>query len=143
MVPLHNSMRTTRTVYSSLSPSDITPPVEIYLSVIMCPSYTQNKHRLTSNRNKLWVIRKSWFPGEDLAEHGNQETSRWDAAGHANNHTYITFPTRKFTRNLFRTKHSVCFQMLCYSRCVHHLCFGLNGPYHSLAVKWAMVTKYV
>ena len=29
---------------------------------------------------------------------------------------------------LFHTITSFCLQMLCYSRCVHHVCFGVNGP---------------
>ena len=29
---------------------------------------------------------------------------------------------------LFHTINSICFQMLCYSRWVRHVCFGINGP---------------
>ena len=43
-----------------------------------------------------------WLQGESLAEPGNQETSQWDRAGHANNQPWITFLTRElFIRNLF------------------------------------------
>ena len=33
-----------------------------------------------------------------------------------------------FKMYLFHTINSICFQMLCYSRCVRHVCFGINGP---------------
>ena len=29
---------------------------------------------------------------------------------------------------LIHKLNSICFQMLCYSRCVRHVCFGINGP---------------
>ena len=29
---------------------------------------------------------------------------------------------------LFHTINNICFQMLLYSRCVRHVCFGINGP---------------
>ena len=36
------------------------------------------------------------------ADPGNQETSRWDLAGHADNRPWITFLTRElFIRNIF------------------------------------------
>ena len=33
-----------------------------------------------------------------------------------------------FEIDLFHTINNICFQMLCYSRCVRHVCFGINGP---------------
>ena len=61
---------------------------------------------------------------------GNQETSRWDPTGHADNRPWITFLTRElFMQNIFisNNKYSICFQILCYSHCVRHVCFGING----------------
>ena len=54
----------------------------------------------------LLVSRRGFSRGEALAEPGNkmgnQETSRWDPAGHADNQPWITFLTRElFIRNIF------------------------------------------
>ena len=74
-----------------------------------------------------WSHRRvSWFPGEALAEPGNQETSRWDPADH---HGLPFSPVNYLSKiYLFHTINSSCFQMLCYSHCVRHVCFGINWP---------------
>ena len=77
--------------------------------------------------SRRWV---SWFPGEALAAPGNQETSRWDQlVPQTINHGIHFSPVNYlFEIYLFHTINSICFQMLCYSRCVRHVCFGVNGP---------------
>ena len=106
---------------------------------------TTNKHQLESHWSHLSLtkpgiresmvdcLRDQLIPPASLlkASPGNQETSRWDPAGHADNRPWIPFLTRElflFEIDLFHTINNICFQMLCYSRCVRHVCFGINGP---------------
>ena len=60
---------------------------------------------LVSRRGFSRAFSRAWKPGDEpvgLAEPGNQETSRWDPAGHADNQPWITFLTRElFIRNIF------------------------------------------
>ena len=97
----------------------------IMLETLHKVEYLENHVRLAGSHRLV-----SWFPGSAKASPGNQETRRRDQlVPQTIDHGLPFSPVNYlFEIYLFHTINSICFQMLCYSRWVRHVCFGINGP---------------